>query len=197
MRGLREELGISVGPERLAGPLAPAHRRELHVPRRFRDCEFVETYRRALRPRANVAARQGASLEGEASRRCGCPARGVAGGRGLAPVWLPGKGRRWRATAGTLAGTSDRKAAVTRQRRVCSGRACTFTHHSSCRLDGWDGAVVADPGEVAAWRWAPLAAVADEVHQAPARFTAWFREEMALLNWLGADSCKSSRLVQL
>ena len=32
VRGLREELGISVGPERLAGPLAPARRRELHMP---------------------------------------------------------------------------------------------------------------------------------------------------------------------
>ena len=50
MRGLREELGISVGAERLAGPLAPARRRELHVAGRFRDCEFVETYRHAPGP---------------------------------------------------------------------------------------------------------------------------------------------------
>ena len=55
----------------------------------------------------------------------------------------------------------------------------------------------ADPGEVADWRWAPLAAVAAEVHQSPDRFTAWFVEEMEVLNWLGAGSCKSSRLVQL
>lgn len=55
MRGLREELGISVGAERLAGPLAPARRRELHVPGRFRDCEFVETYKHAPSPCTNVA----------------------------------------------------------------------------------------------------------------------------------------------
>lgn len=46
----------------------------------------------------------------------------------------------------------------------------------------------ADPGEVADWRWAPLAAVAAEVHQSPDRFTAWFVEEMEVLNWLGAGS---------
>ena len=44
---MREELGIAVCADRLLGPLAPAHRRELHVPGRFRDCEFVETYRPA------------------------------------------------------------------------------------------------------------------------------------------------------
>ncbi len=47
LRGLKEELGIAVDADRLVGPLAPAHRRELHVPGRFRDCEFVETYRPA------------------------------------------------------------------------------------------------------------------------------------------------------
>ena len=47
LRGLKEELGIAVDAHRLVGPLAPAHRRELHVPGRFRDCEFVETYRPA------------------------------------------------------------------------------------------------------------------------------------------------------
>jgi hypothetical protein len=47
LRGLKEELGIAVEADRLVGPLAPAHRRELHVPGRFRDCEFVETYRPA------------------------------------------------------------------------------------------------------------------------------------------------------
>lgn len=55
----------------------------------------------------------------------------------------------------------------------------------------------ADPGEVADWRWAPLAAVATEVHQSPARFTAWFVEEMEVLNWLGAGLYESRRLVQL
>lgn len=65
MRGLREELGITVGPERLAGPLAPARRRELHVPGRFRDCEFVETYRHAPSPCTDVAAWWCALLEGD------------------------------------------------------------------------------------------------------------------------------------
>ena len=45
-----------MGPERLAGPLAPAHRRELHVFGRFRDCEFVETYRRGPGPLARQQA---------------------------------------------------------------------------------------------------------------------------------------------
>eukprot|EP00887_Chlorella_sp_A99_P007425 scaffold2.g7425.t1 len=43
-RGLREELGVSVGLDALAGPLAPAHRRELHWGQ-FHDVEMVQSYR--------------------------------------------------------------------------------------------------------------------------------------------------------
>ena len=43
-RGLREELGIEVGVDALAGPLAPTHRRELRVGA-YHDCELVQSYR--------------------------------------------------------------------------------------------------------------------------------------------------------
>ena len=106
-------------------------------------------------------------------RSVGCPAEGTAGA--------------------VFAGTPDGRHARMATQGVSMQSLCAHAS-SSCRLDGWEGAVSADPGEVAGWRWAPLAAVAAEVHQDPARFTAWFREELALLNWLGAGSCNASRV---
>lgn len=44
MRGLAEELGIAAEAVQLAGPLAPTHRRELHVGA-FHDVELVQSYR--------------------------------------------------------------------------------------------------------------------------------------------------------
>lgn len=43
VRGLQEELGISVDPEALEGPLAPRHRRELHEGA-FHDVELVQSF---------------------------------------------------------------------------------------------------------------------------------------------------------
>lgn len=66
--------------------------------------------------------------------------------------------------------------------RSASARTCD----AATRLDSWAGPVSADAGEVADWRWAPLAAVQAETRQHPQRFTAWFVEEMTLLGWLSA-----------
>lgn len=44
VRGLAEELGIAAEAAQLAGPLAPTHRRELHVGA-FHDVELVQSYR--------------------------------------------------------------------------------------------------------------------------------------------------------
>ena len=45
-RGLREELGMEVEEQRLAGPLVEPHLRQLHVPEAgVLDCEFVTSFR--------------------------------------------------------------------------------------------------------------------------------------------------------
>ncbi len=44
MRGLQEELGISVSEAALEGPLAPTHKRELHQGD-FHDVELVQSFR--------------------------------------------------------------------------------------------------------------------------------------------------------
>lgn len=43
-RGLAEELGIDCEPAALQGPLASNHARQLEVPGKFCDREFVECY---------------------------------------------------------------------------------------------------------------------------------------------------------
>ncbi|KXZ55479.1 hypothetical protein GPECTOR_2g1028 [Gonium pectorale] len=49
LRGLSEELGVTLGPDQalaLQGPLAPVHQRRLLIPERgIKDFEFVEAYR--------------------------------------------------------------------------------------------------------------------------------------------------------
>lgn len=50
-----------------------------------------------------------------------------------------------------------------------------------CRLDGWEGQLVADPGEVHAWRFADVHEVRDDMQEHPDSYTAWFRDEIRAL----------------
>lgn len=45
VRGLKEELGISIIQSDLQGPLSPFHKRILEIPGVVKDVEFVEAYR--------------------------------------------------------------------------------------------------------------------------------------------------------
>lgn len=61
----------------------------------------------------------------------------------------------------------------------------------SFRLDGYEGAVSFEDGEVAAVRWVALAALEAELAEAPQRFTAWLREEGAALRWFRPPEARS------
>ncbi|KAK9815309.1 hypothetical protein WJX72_001393 [[Myrmecia] bisecta] len=55
----------------------------------------------------------------------------------------------------------------------------------SYRIDGWDGAITADPEEVDEVRYVTLADARREAAAAPDHFTDWFHGEMSALNWFG------------
>ncbi len=57
---------------------------------------------------------------------------------------------------------------------------------SSHRLDGYTGGVHVDTSEVQAVRWVSLEEVKREMQEFPWRFTQWFQEEIAHLQWFQA-----------
>ena len=66
----------------------------------------------------------------------------------------------------------------------------------ACRLDNWQGEVIADPAEVHAWKFAEVPDIQADMERHPDEYTAWFRAEVHAIAAKGAGEAltRSSRL---
>ena len=48
----------------------------------------------------------------------------------------------------------------------------------ACRLDNWQGVVIADPAEVHAWKFAEVPDIQADMDLHPDDYTAWFKAEV-------------------
>ena len=212
LRGLWEELGIAVDPstppaaaaaaaaadgrrERvecgattttsgavvLSGPLAPTHRRELHQGL-FHDVELVQSFR---------------CVSGVLGVRGG---RGMGGRRGGPNTELTSSSSRgdegaWR----QVCRSKQEGACVCMASESIAGTplACRAappllhaSHHRHChpalrrRLDGYDGDIRLDDGEVAETRWVALAELRRHVEERPEEYT-----EVGAGGWMVGSVC--------